>query len=425
MTRLARPRRHPQGPLRPRRRSRAAAAGRIDGPHFLGQVVNHAVLDPRDGRTLLAAVKAGHLGPTVFRSDDLGETWKEAARAAAFAKARRASDRRVGRATSSGSRPAHASEPGRWYAGTSPQGLFVSDDGGRTWDGVAGFNDHPERRKWIGGAPGRAARRRHAALDQRRSRAIPRTSTSACPAAACSSRATRAPSWTPLNRGCAADFLPDPDAEYGHDPALPARASRDAATSTSRTTAASTGSTARSARWERIGEAMPREIGDIGFPIVLHPRDPDDALGVPDGWRHRLAAHARSAASPRSTARATRGASWQRQDRGLPRAQAWFTVKRQAMAADALDPVGALLRHHQRRGLGELRRGRDAGSACALHLPHVYSVETALRRVKVLLPTPLADVHRATRARSRREGAHARRAARRPRPALSRACASA
>ena len=25
-------------------------------------------------------------------------------------------------------------------------------------------------------------------------------------------------SWRPLNRGCAADFLPDPDAEYGHDP---------------------------------------------------------------------------------------------------------------------------------------------------------------------------------------------------------------
>ena len=30
----------------------------IDGPHFLGQAVHHAVLDPRDRRTLLAAVKA-------------------------------------------------------------------------------------------------------------------------------------------------------------------------------------------------------------------------------------------------------------------------------------------------------------------------------------------------------------------------------
>ena len=49
---------------------------RIDGPHFLGQIIQHAVLDPRDGRTLLAAAKTGHLGPTVFRSTDLGKKFK-------------------------------------------------------------------------------------------------------------------------------------------------------------------------------------------------------------------------------------------------------------------------------------------------------------------------------------------------------------
>jgi hypothetical protein len=45
----------------------------------------------------------------------------------------------------------------------------------------------------------------------------------------------------------------------------------------------------------------------------------------------------------------------------------------------------------------------------------IYAVETALARVKVLLPTPLATTPR-TAARSKR-GAHARRALRRPRPA--------
>ncbi|MEO7741510.1 MAG: glycosyl hydrolase, partial [Usitatibacter sp.] len=49
------------------RSDRARGNWALEGPHFLGQVVNHAVLDPRDRRTLLAAVKAGHLGPTVFR----------------------------------------------------------------------------------------------------------------------------------------------------------------------------------------------------------------------------------------------------------------------------------------------------------------------------------------------------------------------
>ena len=42
-------------------------AWRLEGPHFLGHIVNHLVLDPRDGRTLLMASKTGHLGPTIFR----------------------------------------------------------------------------------------------------------------------------------------------------------------------------------------------------------------------------------------------------------------------------------------------------------------------------------------------------------------------
>jgi hypothetical protein len=117
----------------------------IDGPHFLGEAVNHAVLDPRDHRTLLAAVKAGHLGPTVYRSEDAGRSWKEAATPPAFDKAA------AGAQGESVSHvfwltPGHAKEKDRWYAGTSPSGLFVSDDGGRNWRGVDGFNRHPDRR---------------------------------------------------------------------------------------------------------------------------------------------------------------------------------------------------------------------------------------------------------------------------------------
>lgn len=55
-------------------------AGSLSGPHLLGSAVHHAVLDPRDGRTLLLAAKPGHLGHTVYRSTDLGEHWREASR---------------------------------------------------------------------------------------------------------------------------------------------------------------------------------------------------------------------------------------------------------------------------------------------------------------------------------------------------------
>ena len=104
----------------------------VEGPHFLGHTISHVVLDPRDGRTLLAAAKTGHLGPTIFRSTNLGKTWKEAQQPPAFAAptnglAARSVDHTFWLT------PGHASERNTWYAGTSPQGLFRSEDGGVTW----------------------------------------------------------------------------------------------------------------------------------------------------------------------------------------------------------------------------------------------------------------------------------------------------
>lgn len=91
---------------------------RADGPHFLGHVISQMVLDPRDGKTLLAAAKTGHLGPTVFRSTNMGKTWKEAAQPPAFAKTADGTGRAVDHTF--WLTPGPASEPGVWYAGTSP-----------------------------------------------------------------------------------------------------------------------------------------------------------------------------------------------------------------------------------------------------------------------------------------------------------------
>ena len=125
-------------------------AWQVDGPHFLGHTISHLMLDPRDGRTLLAAAKTGHLGPTVFRSTNLGRTWKEAAKPPAFAKPAEggAPARTVDHTF--WLTPGHASERGTWYAGTSPQGLFRSEDGGVTWAPFSGINDDPQYREWMG-----------------------------------------------------------------------------------------------------------------------------------------------------------------------------------------------------------------------------------------------------------------------------------
>jgi hypothetical protein len=127
--------------------------------------------------------------------------------------------------------------------------------------------------------------------------------------------------------------------------------------------------------WQRIGRAMPKRVGDIGFTMVVHPRDDDTAWVLPmDGqtvWP-------RTSPDGKPAVYVTRngGRRWQRQDKGLPEAQAWWTVKRQAMCADARDPLGLYFGTTS----GELWASRDEGgswSCIARHLPEIYAVEAA------------------------------------------------
>ena len=128
-------------------------------------------------------------------------------------------------------------------------------------------------------------------------------------------------------------------------------------------------------QWTRIGRNMPVEVGDIGFPITVHPHDDDVAWVFPmDG----TSVWPRTSPGGKPAVYATRdgGGSWQRQDAGLPQSQAWWTVKRQAMTADACQPVGLYVGNTG----GELWMGRDEGrqwECIARHLPEIYAVEAA------------------------------------------------
>lgn len=346
---------------------------KLSAPILLGNIVHHVVQDPRDRKTILLAARTGHLGPTVYRSANAGKTWQEATRPPAFPMAPEGQKGRVLDHVF-WLAPGHASEPGLWYAGSSPQGLFRSEDGGATWEGVSGLNAHPMFSTWTGGEQDGTpdGPKLHSInIDPRDSNHLYIGMSSG----GVFESTNRGGDWKPLNKGCAADFIPTPDPEYGHDPhcvvlhpLMPDRLYQQNHCGIYRMERAE-------GKWMRIGENMPKKVGDIGFPIVLHPRDPNAAWVFPmDGttvWP-RTSPDGKPAAFRTHNA----GKTWQRLANGLPKSQAWYTVKRQSMAADTHEPVGIYFGTTS----GEVWASRNEGdrwTCLARHLPHIYAIEVA------------------------------------------------
>lgn len=345
---------------------------RVDGPHFLGHAIHHLVLDPRDRRTLLAAAKTGHLGPTVFRSTDFGRHWQEATRPPAFAKAADGSGRAVDHTF--WLTPCHANEPDTWYAGTSPQGLFRSEDGGQTWDPFSCINDDAQYRRWMGtvqdGTPD--GPKLHSIIVDPRDPAHLYFGMSG---GGVHESLDGGKTFAPLVKGLEVVEGFDVADPTFHDP----HCLRLCPTQPDRLYQQNHCGIYRLDRpsdtWRRIGRAMPKEVGDIGFPLVVHPRNAEVAWVFPmDGQ----SVWPRVSPEGKPAAYVTRngGETWQRLDSGFPAEQAWWTVKRQAMCADAADPVGL---YFGTTG-GELWMSGDEGarwSCLARHLPEIYAVEVA------------------------------------------------
>jgi hypothetical protein len=361
------------------RSDRARRAWRISRPLFLGHIVHHLLLDPRDRRTMLMASKTGHLGPTMFRSSDRGKTWKEASKPPAFAKA---AEGQTARAIDHvfWLTPGHVSEPKVWYAGTSPEGLFRSEDAGDTWQPVAGFNDHPLYGRWTGAGPGAGGTpdgsKLHSILiDPRDPAHLYIGMSSNGDGGGVFESADKGANWAPLNAGCRADFLPNPFPEFGQDPHCVQLHPLAPDVLYQQNHCGIYRLQRPQRQWERIGDNMPKKVGDIGFPVVLHPRDPDTAWVFPmDGttvWP-RVSPDGRPAAYVTHNA----GKTWKRLDAGMPKRDAWLTVLRQAMTADAHHPVGVYFG----TTTGELWASTNEGAkwtCIARHLPHIYAVEAA------------------------------------------------
>lgn len=338
----------------------------FSGPQFLGHIIYHVAPDSRDKNRMVMAAKTGHLGPTVYHSADRGANWTESTKPPAFAKA--GEDGKVVDNVFWIS-PGHNDEPERWYAGTSPPGIFVSDDRGANWTPLEGFNDNPKYADWFaqGATPGGQM------LHSININPSNKDHMYACVSVGGVFETTdQGKKWQPLNKGIQADFMPDPNAEFGHDPHCvvlhPAKHDR----LYQQNHCGIYRIDRPSNEWIRIGKNMPKEIGDIGFPMVVHPRDSESAWVFPmDGTE----VWPRTSPDGKPCVYRTKdaGESWQRLDKGLPEKNAYFTVKRQAMTNDSASKIGLYFGTSQ----GEVWASNDEGESwkCLVsYLPEIYCI---------------------------------------------------
>ena len=104
--------------------------------------------------------------------------------------------------------------------------------------------------------------------------------------------------------------------------------------------------------WVSIADGLP---SDFGFPIVVHPHEPDTVFVFPiGGGDSRFPPEGR----PRVWRSRDAGETWEPLGEGLPEAF-YAAVMRDAMCADDPRPGGPLLRRPQRQRLGLSRLRRD------------------------------------------------------------------
>ncbi|WP_440905265.1 WD40/YVTN/BNR-like repeat-containing protein [Catenovulum sp. SX2] len=213
-----------------------------------GIPVCYVACDKRDG-TLWASLDHGHWGPKLSRSKDGGETWQDVL-SLKYPEGARYIVKYLPTEDFDPEAPAKepeykdatvykiwnltfgtAEQPGRIYAGTIPGGLFISDDGGESWQLNRPLWDHESRggnlfagdatseNKWFGTPasidygvfePGI-----HSIIVNRQN---PDNLYMAASSVGVMQSTNGGKSWFGANKGMLMDYLPNPEAEWGHDP---------------------------------------------------------------------------------------------------------------------------------------------------------------------------------------------------------------
>ena len=340
----------------------------ITDTDFLGDNVTLALVDKRSGKTF-AALDHGHFGVKVHRRDP-GSDWQEVATPAYPEKPEGYEENDMwGRpipwstvriwALETGG----PDEPGTLWCGTIPGGLFKSTDDGASWQMMQSLWDDPLRQKWMGGGadlPGI-----HSVLvDPRNSKHV----SIGVSIGGIWHTEDGGETWALRGEGMRAEYVPP---ELTHDPiAQDVHRLAQCPADPERVWAQHHNGMFVS---DDAGRTF-REITDVepsvfGFPVVVHPEDPDTAWFVPE-----IKDEKRIPVGGKLVLTRTRdgGKSFQVLSSGLPQEHAYDLVYRHALA---LDDAGQCLAFGSTTGsLWVSEDQGDTWNCITQTLPPVYAV---------------------------------------------------
>jgi len=174
--------------------------------------------------------------------------------------------------------------------------------------------------------------------------------------------------WRPANRGLSSEGIPDPDAEVGHCVHRIARHSSRPDVLFMQKHWDVMRSDNRGDSWREISGNLP---SDFGFPIIVHTHEPDTVYVIPITSDSE---HYPPEGKLRVYRSRTGGDEWEPLTRGLPQADCYVNVLRDAMDVDALEPCGI---YFGTTGGQVYASSNDGNSweAIVRDLPRILSVE--------------------------------------------------
>ncbi len=339
----------------------------VDGPHFGGWEVMHVQGSRADPDRLYASQWTDWHGQVVQRSRDGGRSWEAVGNAFRYE-------------GDPGTHQWYDGTPHPWefkrvwhlqpsphdpetvFAGVEDAALFRSTDGGSTWAELSGLRQHSTGNRWMPGAGGLCLHT--ILLDPER----PGRMYVAISAAGAFRSDDGGDSWRVATGGLSSEFLPKPEAAVGHcihklamHPSRPDTVFMQKHWDVCRSDDA--GET-----WTEVSGNLP---SDFGFPIAVHPHEPETIYVVPilsDTEHYPPEGKLRVYRSR------TGGGNWEALTRGLPQRNCFHNVLRDALATDAMDPSGLYVGTTGGAVYASADEG-DTWSPIVEHLPRVLSVE--------------------------------------------------